>query len=146
MRRCLALQGDVTAGELLLGSDVYPEVRLLARSARHRGELELQSALISGAVRWPEAGDAPQPARLELARFDAAQATELLQAGSQAAALAPPRAWRSRTCGGRAARSGRFSALVTNASGELTFSEARLTGGSEDARGSAGCHGHAAAA
>ncbi len=135
------LQGDVTAGELLLGSAAYPEVRLLARSARRRGEVELQSALISGAVRWPEGGDAQQPARLELARFDAARAMELLQAGSQAAALAPVTRLSVEDLRWQGHPLGRFSALVTNSSGDLTFSEARLTGGSEDARGSAGCHG-----
>lgn len=136
-----ALQGDVMASELLLGSAVYPEVRLLARSARNRGELELQSALISGAVRWPQGGDLPQPARLELARVDAAQATELLQAGSQAAALAPLTRLSVEDLAWQGHPLGRFSALVTNSAGDLTFSDARLTGGNEDVRGSAGCRG-----
>ncbi len=135
------LQGDVTAGELLLAGHAYPEVRVLAHSARHGGELELQSALISGQVRWPDTADAQQAARLELARFDAAQTGELMQAGALAAALAPATRiavedlrWQGRPLG-------RFSALVRNQAGELSFSEARLTGPSEETRGSAGCHG-----
>ena len=137
------LRGDVTAGELLLGSYTYPEVRVLARTARHGGELELQSALVSGAVRWPDAPDRPQPARLELARFEAEYAAELMQAGALAAVLAPATRlsvedlrWQGRSLG-------RFSALVSGAAGEPSFSEVRLTGATEDARGSAGCHAHA---
>jgi uncharacterized protein YhdP len=97
-------------------------------------------------VRWPEGGDAQQPARLELARFDAAQVTELLQAGAQAAALAPLTRLAVEDLRWQGHPVGRFSALVTNAAGDLTFSEARLTGGSEDARGSAGCRGNSCSA
>ncbi len=107
------LKGDVTASELLLGGRSYPEVRVLAHATRRGGELELQSAQLSAAVRWPD--DAQQPARLELARFDAADAAELLQArraGSCDAAVrrgpalagAPARALqcaRQPRCGGR---------------------------------------------
>ncbi|HEY2808819.1 MAG TPA: AsmA-like C-terminal region-containing protein [Steroidobacteraceae bacterium] len=134
------LQSDVSAGELLLGGHTYPEVRILARGARRGGEVELQSALLSGSLRWPEGADA-QPARLELARFDAAQVSELMQGGALAAALAPVTRlavedlrWQGRSLG-------RLSALVTRQAEEVAFSEVRLTGASEDARGSAGCHG-----
>ncbi len=135
-----ALQGDVSAGELLLGGRAYPEVRVLVHGARRGGEVELQSALLSGAVRWPAGADA-QPARLELARFDAAEVSELLQGGAFAAALAPVTRlsvedlrWQGRTLG-------RLSALVTRRAEDVSLSELRLTGASEDGHGSAGCRG-----
>ncbi len=136
-----SLQGDVSAGELLLGDHVYPEVRVLAHTARHGGEFELQSALISGQVRWPDTDDARQPARLELARFDAAATAELVQAGSLAAALAPATRLSVEDLRWQGHPLGRFTALVTHAGGDLTFGEARLVGANEDARGSATCHG-----
>ena len=136
-----SLQGDVSAGELLLGGHVYPEVRVLAHTARHGGEFELQSALISGQVRWPDTDDARQPARLELARFDAAATAELMQAGALAAALAPATRLSVEDLRWQGRPLGRFTALVTNSGGDLTFGEARLVGANEDARGSATCHG-----
>ena len=92
-------------------------------------------------VRWPDGAEAQQPARLELARLDAARVSELIEGGALAGAFAPitrlsveELRWQGRSLG-------RFSALVTRRADELSFSEARLTGASEDARGSAGCRG-----
>ena len=138
-----ALQGDVTATELLLADHSYPEVRVLAHTARRGGELELQSALLSGSVRWPDIPHAQQPARLELARFEAGETAELMQAGALATALAPVTRMAVEELRWQGRSLGRFSALVTSAPGELSFTEAHLAGMTEDARGGATCHGTA---
>ena len=111
--RCRRCRRDLTAGELLLGGRAcFPECA--CRRSRRRGAGSSKLAVradISGAVRWPGAADAQQPRAWSLARLRcrAGRATSRWpRAWPQR--LAPGRAWRSMTCAGRAAPSGRFSA------------------------------------
>ncbi|MBS0578377.1 MAG: hypothetical protein JSR36_03835 [Proteobacteria bacterium] len=132
-----AVRGNVTAGELRVGGRTYPEVRVMAFGSRRGGQLDLQSPQVSAAVRWPE--EAGMPARLELARFEAGSLRDLEQGAALATVLAPATRLSVEDLRWQGRPVGRFTAVIAQRAGELSFSDAHLVGANEEGRGGGSC-------
>jgi uncharacterized protein YhdP len=137
------LRAQLYAGVLLAGSRSYPDASVIAVASERGGELQLQSAGLSGTLRWPAQIDAQHPALVHLAGFDIAQPADAALGAGLAAALAPAArlsvdelTWQGRTLG-------RFAALLSSHEEVLDGSELELSGASGTARGRVHCEGPA---
>jgi uncharacterized protein YhdP len=66
------LRAHLTATQLLAGTRSFPEVSVSGDAGDGAGALTVQSAALSGTVRWGAAVDAERPALLHFSRFDIA--------------------------------------------------------------------------
>jgi uncharacterized protein YhdP len=138
-----ALRAQLYAGVLLAGSRSYSDASVAAVVSERGGELQLQSAGLSGTLRWPAQIDVQHPALVHLAGFDLAQPADAALGAGLAAVMAPAArlfvdelTWQGRALG-------RFAALLTSRGEVLEGSELELSGASGTARGQVRCDGPA---
>jgi uncharacterized protein YhdP len=138
-----ALRAQLYAGVLLAGSRSYPDASVVAVASERGGELQLQSAGLSGTLRWPAQIDAQHPALVHLAGFDIAQPADVALGAGLAAVLAPAArlsvdelTWQGRALG-------RFAGLLTSHGEVLEGSELELSGASGTTRARVRCEGPA---
>jgi uncharacterized protein YhdP len=84
-----ALRAHLNATQLIAGTRTFPELTVTADAVAGAGTLQLQSAALSGSLRWPALIDPRHPALVHLARFNITQPGDAAFAAQVAAVLAP---------------------------------------------------------
>jgi uncharacterized protein YhdP len=137
-----ALRARLTTSQLVAGERSYPEVSVAVDASRAGGQLQLQSADLSGTVRWPAVVSGAHPAVVHLARLKAQPGDAVLLAEIMAALGAVARLsvddlqWQGHSLG-------RFGATLAAGADALEVSELHLAGDNEDTRGTLQCRGGA---
>jgi uncharacterized protein YhdP len=133
------LRAQLTAAQLMAGSRSYPEVSVRAFGSQAGGELELESATLSGSARWDAQLTPSHPAVVQLASLELGEWSDAALGAQLAAALAPAvqltvsdLRWQGRGLG-------EFSATLHFAGGAFSADDWRLAADSGQARGSARC-------
>jgi uncharacterized protein YhdP len=131
-----AVQGRFTSEQLLIGSHSYANVTLTADAAHGSGQVQIQSAELSGLARWPAPGAA---AAVHFATLNVAQLTDVALGAAVVDALgadvvvsADELQWQGRPLG-------RLAARVSVTGGRLEMRELELIGPSERTLASARC-------
>jgi len=133
-----ALRARLTTSQLVAGERSYPEVSVAADASRAGGQLQLQSADLSGTVRWPAVVSGALPVVVHLARLEA-QLSDVALAPGALAALGPfaqlsidDLRWQGHSLGS-------FGATLAARADALEVSELHLAGDNEDTRGTLHC-------
>jgi len=133
-----ALRARLTTSQLVAGERSYPEVSVAADATRAGGQLQLESADLSGTVRWPAVVSGAHPLVVHLARLEARFSDAALAAGALAA-LGPiaqlsidDLQWQGHSLGS-------FGATLAARADALEVSELHLAGDHEDTRGTLHC-------
>jgi uncharacterized protein YhdP len=134
-----ALEGRISASELVLNGRSYPEVTLEAHSSAQGAELVLASSALTAGFRWPTRADDAGAASAHLPRLDGEHLADLTEAVRFAAPLGSPLElqvdelrWQDRPLG-------RLSAVLSWQGTRLNATEVRLEGGNEELRGALDC-------
>lgn len=134
-----ALEARLSAAEVTAGARAYPDVTLTAVARAGGGQLQFESAANSLTLQWPAVVDAAHPALLHLGSYDAQGESDA--ALGALAALGPlvrlsvdALRWQGRDLG-------RLTALIAAQGTELGVTDFRVTGPSQELRGSAQCAG-----
>ena len=133
------LKARLTATQLQAGAHSYPDASLTATAAGGAGTLQVQSAALSVAARWPALIDAAHPATVRLVSFNIASAADTALAPQLAAVLAPAMQlqieelrWQDRALGS-------FAALLSSRGEVLEASGLQLSGVSGETHASMYC-------
>ncbi|HEY0767800.1 MAG TPA: AsmA-like C-terminal region-containing protein [Steroidobacteraceae bacterium] len=134
-----ALRARLSTAQLVVGARSYPEVSMTADASTGGGQVQLQSADVSGTARWPAVVNGAHPALVHLARFNVAQITDtalgagLVVALGRAAILSiDDLQWQGRSLGS-------FGATLAAQADGFDVSELHLAGDNEDTRGTVHC-------
>jgi uncharacterized protein YhdP len=133
-----ALRARLTTSQLVAGERSYPEVSVAMDASRAGGQLQLQSADLSGTVRWPAVVSGAHPAWVHLARLKAQPGDPVLLAEIMAALGAVAQLsiddlqWQGHSLG-------RLGATLAAGAGALEVGELHLAGDNEDTRGALQC-------
>jgi uncharacterized protein YhdP len=134
-----ALRAHLSAAQLVVGERTYGEASVSAEAALKGGTLELESEDLTGTASWSATVDEAHPARVHLSRMDAAQLADAALGAGLAAALGPAARlsidaleWQGRSLGS-------LGAELTSRADGFDVGELRLTGETEDSRGSVHC-------
>jgi len=133
-----ALHARLTTSQLVAGERSYPEVSVAVDASRAGGQLQLQSADLSGTARWPAVVSGAHPAVVHLARLKAQPGDTVLLAEIMAALGAVAQLsvddlqWQGHSLG-------RLGATLAARADALEVSELHLAGDHEDTRGALQC-------
>ena len=134
-----ALEGRISAAELVLNGRSYPEVTLEANTSAQGGELVLESGALTGTFHWPTRADDARAASAHLPRLDGEHLADLAEAVRFAAPLGSALElevdelrWQDRPLG-------RLSAALAWQGTLVKASQVRLEGGNEDLSGALDC-------
>ena len=132
-----AVQAQLIAGELWAAGRSYSEVTLLTDRTAAAAELQLQSPDIAGVARWPAGKSGAHPLELHFTRLSVPERTAA--GGGLLAALGPATdlviddlIWEGHSVG-------RFAATLVALDDTLDVSDMRLTGSTQEARGTVHC-------
>jgi uncharacterized protein YhdP len=131
-----AVQAHFTTGQLLIGAHSYADATVTAEAGHGGGQVQIQSAGLSGSARWPApaAATAVHFATLDVAQLtDVALGANLVSAlGADVAVSADQLQWQGRPLG-------RFAARLNLHGESLELRELQLTGPADTTTGSARC-------
>jgi uncharacterized protein YhdP len=133
-----ALRARLTTSQLVAGERSYPEVSVAVDASRAGGQLQLQSADLSGTVRWPAVVSGAHPAVVHLASLKAQPGDSVLLAEIMAALGAVAQLsvddlqWQGHSLG-------RLGATLAAGADAFEVSELHLAGDNEDTRGTLQC-------
>ena len=131
-----AVQAHFTAAQLLIGAHSYADATVTAQAGHGGGQVQIQSAGLSGSARWPApaAATAVHFATLNVAQLtDVALGANLVSAlGADVAVSADQLQWQGRPLG-------RFAARLSVRGESLVLSDLQLTGPADTTTGSGRC-------
>src|SRR6202140_2728340 len=130
-----ALRARLTTSQLVAGERSYPEVSVAVDASRAGGQLQLQSADLSGTVRWPAVVSGAHPAVVHLASLNVAQLTDAALAAGGVAALGAAAQLSVDDLQWQGHSLGRLGATLAAGADALEVSELHLAGDNEDTRG-----------
>lgn len=128
-----AISAELTVAELNAVGRSFRDVRVAADSAAGIDKLQLESADLTGSVRWPRTADAAHPVIARLARLEAPDLEMAAALGPVTLLTIDDLRWRSRSLG-------TFTASFSARPGALDVSDAHLAGATEEAQGTLHCH------
>ena len=134
-----ALRARLTTSQLVAGERSYPEVSVAVDASRAGGQLQLQSADLSGTVRWPAVVSGAHPAVVHLASLNAAQLTDAALGAGVLAALGAVAQLSVDDLQWQGHSLGRLGATLAAGADALEVSELHLAGDNEDTRGTLQC-------
>ena len=134
-----ALRARLTTSQLVAGERSYPEVSVAVDASPAGGQLQLQSADLSGTVRWPAVVSGAHPAVVHLASLNAAQLTDAALGAGVLAALGAVAQLSVDDLQWQGHSLGRLGATLAAGADALEVSELHLAGDNEDTRGTLQC-------
>ena len=134
-----ALRARLTTSQLVAGDRSYPEVSVALDASRAGGQLQLQSADVSGTARWPAVVSGAHPAVLQFDRLNVAQLSDAALGAGVLAALGAVAQLSIDDLQWQGHSLGRFGATLAAGVDALEVSELHLAGDNEDTRGTLQC-------